>query len=50
MCEKCVEIDKKIYHYKWVAGQMSDGRTLEGINELIEQHEAKKRSLHPEKE
>jgi hypothetical protein len=50
MCEKCVEIDKKIDHYKWLAHQMSDSRTLQGINELIHQHEAQKRSLHPEKE
>ena len=35
MCEKCVEIDKKISHYKWLAGQMGDKRTLQGIDELI---------------
>jgi hypothetical protein len=50
MCDKCVEIDKKIDHYKWLARQMSDGRALQGINELIQQHEAQERSLHSEKE
>jgi hypothetical protein len=50
MCEKCIELDGKIHHYKWLAGQMSDKRALQGINELIQQHEAEKRALHPEAE
>ncbi|SHN80770.1 hypothetical protein SAMN05444170_4499 [Bradyrhizobium erythrophlei] len=47
MCEKCVEIDSKIERYKRLARQMSDKRTLEGIDELIRQHEAEKTALHP---
>lgn len=49
MCEKCDAIDRKIDHYRWIAGQLNDKRTIEGIDELIRQHEAEKRALHPEK-
>ncbi len=48
MCDKCVEIDKKIDHYRWLAKYVNDERTAKGINELIQQHEAEKRRLHPE--
>ena len=47
MCEKCVEIDRRIDHYRWLAKQLNDNCTIQGIYELIEQHEAEKRSLHP---
>jgi len=49
MCEKCVEIDRKIDHYRWLATYINDERTAKGINELIQQHEAEKRAMHPEK-
>jgi hypothetical protein len=48
MCEKCMEIDRRIDHYKWL--YVNDERTAKGINELIRQHEAEKRALHPELE
>ena len=48
MCEKCVEIDNKVDHYRWLAKQLNDKRTIQGIDELIQQHEAEKRSLHPD--
>jgi hypothetical protein len=44
MCEKCVEIDKKIDHYRWLAVYVNDERTAKGINELIQRHEAEKRA------
>jgi hypothetical protein len=50
MCEKCVEIDKRIDHYRWLATYVNDERTAMGINELIRQHEAEKLALHPEQE
>jgi len=50
MCKKCVEIDRKIHHYRWLAGYVNDERTAKGIDELIRQHEAEKRALHPEVE
>ena len=49
MCEKCVEIDKRIGQLKWLADAVDDDRTASGINEMIQQHEAEKRALHDEK-
>ena len=48
MCEKCVEIDGKIEHYRQLSGLITDQPTLDGINRLIEQMEAEKQALHPE--
>jgi hypothetical protein len=33
MCEQCIEIDKKIDHYRWLATYVNDERTAKGINE-----------------
>jgi hypothetical protein len=49
MCEKCFEIDEKIDHYRWLAAYVNDARTAKGIHELIQQQEAEKRTLHPDK-
>ena len=48
MCSRCDEIDRKIDHYRWLAKQLNDVRAIQGINELIQQHEAEKRALHPD--
>jgi hypothetical protein len=45
MCEQCVEIDKKIDHYRVMASRITDQPLLDGIKELIE-----KAALHPEQE
>ena len=50
MCEKCVEFDKKITHLKLLAIRVTDEPMLDGIQTLIDQHEARKRELHPEGE
>ena len=50
MCGKCDEIDRKIRHYRWLAIRISDERAANGINDLIQQHEAEKRALHPEQQ
>jgi hypothetical protein len=36
MCDKCVEIDKKIEHYRLLASRLTDQPTIDGIKELIE--------------
>ena len=41
MCEQCIEIDKKIDHYRWLATYVNDERTAKGINELIQQHQGR---------
>jgi hypothetical protein len=48
MCDKCVEIDGKIAHYRWIASQIKDQLTLDGIKKLISELESKKAALHPE--
>jgi hypothetical protein len=48
MCEKCVELDGKIEHYKRIASRMDDRAMLDGIKELIAGLQAEKAALHPE--
>jgi beta-phosphoglucomutase-like phosphatase (HAD superfamily) len=48
MCEQCVEIDKKIDHYRVMASRITDQPLLDGIKELIERMQAQKIALHPE--
>jgi hypothetical protein len=48
MCEQCVEIDKKIDHYRSLSSGITDQATLDGIKKLIEQMQAQKAALHPE--
>jgi hypothetical protein len=48
MCTKCVELDGKIEHYRFMASRITDQRLLDGIKELIERMQAQKIALHPE--
>jgi hypothetical protein len=48
MCEKCVELDSKIEHYRLLASRLTDRPTIEGIQKLIERMQAQKVALHPE--
>jgi hypothetical protein len=48
MCETCVELDKKIEHYRNMASRITDQQMLDGIKVLIEQMQAQKVALHPE--
>jgi hypothetical protein len=36
MCEKCVELDSKIEHYRALASRITDQPTLDGISHLTE--------------
>jgi len=47
MCEQCIEIDKKIEHYRVIASRTTDEPLLDGIKELMERMQAQKRALHP---
>jgi hypothetical protein len=49
MCDKCVELDSKIKHYKRISASISDQLTIDRIKELVEQM-AQKSALHPEQE
>jgi hypothetical protein len=48
MCDKCVEIDKRIEHYRDIAARLLDPLTIERIAELIAELVAEKALLHPE--
>jgi hypothetical protein len=48
MCEKCVELDSKIEHYRLLASRITDQPILDGIKQLIELMQAQKLLLHPE--
>ena len=49
MCDKCVELDRKIEHYHRLASRFTDRALLDGIRELIERAEVQKAALHPER-
>jgi hypothetical protein len=42
MCDKCVELDKKIEHYQRLRSNITDQATLDGIKKLIERAEVEK--------
>jgi hypothetical protein len=48
MCEKCIELDKKIARYERILSAITDQIALDGIKELIKQMKAQKIALHPE--
>jgi hypothetical protein len=48
MCEKCVELDSKIEHYRLLASRITDQPILDGIKQLIERMQAQKLLLYPE--
>jgi len=50
MCEKCVELDGRIEHYRGIASRITDQAMLDGIKELIERAKAQKAELHPEQQ
>jgi hypothetical protein len=50
MCEKCIELDRKIEQYRRVASSMTDQLTIDRINRLIKDTLAEKAGLHPDQE
>jgi hypothetical protein len=50
MCEKCVELDAKIEHYRQLAAAVNDARALEAIKRVNDQLQAQKEALHPRSE
>ena len=48
MCDKCVEIDKKIAHYRRFQRAIDDRQVIYGAEKLIAELEAEKAALHPE--
>jgi len=50
MCDKCVEIDGRIAHYRILSSRVLDNATVDGIEKLIQQLVAEKAALYPEQE
>jgi hypothetical protein len=48
MCEKCIELDSKIEHYRDIASKITDEAMIWGINVLIARAKVQKAVLHPE--
>jgi hypothetical protein len=46
MCEKCIELDKKIEHYQELSSWVLDQIALEGIRFLVAKYKADKKALH----
>lgn len=47
MCDKCIQLDKKIEHYERLASGMADELTLERLRESVREMRAQKTALHP---
>jgi hypothetical protein len=50
MCDKCMQLDKKIEHYEHLASGVADELTLERIRESVQEMRAQKAALHPDEE
>jgi hypothetical protein len=48
MCDKCIELDRRIVHYGALSTGVQDAAALEGIRFLIAKYEADKKALHPD--
>jgi len=50
MCDKCTELDRRIGLLKKMVERLEDLATIEAVNKLVEEMEARKAQLHPENE
>jgi hypothetical protein len=48
MCDKCIELDSKIDHYRRISFGLNGQLTIDRIKTAISQPEAQKAALHPE--
>jgi hypothetical protein len=48
MCDKCVELDKKLEQYRRLASSITDQLTIDRFNKLIRDTVAEKAKLHPD--
>jgi hypothetical protein len=48
MCDKCIQLDKKIEHSERLASGVADELTLERIRELVWEMKAQKAAFHPD--
>jgi hypothetical protein len=48
MCEKCVELDKRLEQYRRLAASITDQLTIDRLNKAIKDTVAEKAKLHPD--
>jgi hypothetical protein len=47
MCDECKKKDGQIDRYRTLASSITDQQTIDGINRLIRELEARKKTLYP---
>jgi hypothetical protein len=47
MCDRCIELDKKIGHYREIAAKIIDHVTSDRIEKLVADLQLQKVALHP---
>ena len=50
MCDRCIELGKKIEHLQTLAARVLDHMTTDGIAELVRELRDEKKKLHPDQE
>jgi hypothetical protein len=50
MCDKCIELDKKLEQYRRIASSITDQLTIDRLNKLIKDTVAEKVKLHPDQQ
>jgi hypothetical protein len=50
MCDKCVELDKKLEQYRRLASSITDQLTIDRLNKLIKDTVTEKAKLHPDQQ
>ena len=50
MCDKCLELDDKIEHYRRISRSITDRLTIDRIEEMVKELLNQKIALHPEPE
>jgi hypothetical protein len=50
MCDKCIQLDKKIERYESLASGVTDQLTLERLRELVREMRTQKTALHPQQQ
>jgi hypothetical protein len=46
MCERCLEVDKKLQHYRVLHNSVTDNLVVQMIREMIDTLAAEKNALH----
>ena len=46
VCHKCIELDEKIEHYRWISRSINDRLTIDRIEGLIKDLQDQKVALH----